>query len=85
MIVVRMELWPGGDQTKARPLGVITIVNDGTGTVEEGNYDVAASHAGKFFGKRREPYKEGRVLGFIRGWSPYKLLYRALKALGEVG
>lgn len=83
MIVVKIELWPGGDKEKARPLGVVTLFNDGTGDRATGNYNVIASHAGKFFGKKKEPYKKGRVVGFLRNLSPYRLLFRALKALGE--
>ena len=84
MIVVTMELHPHGDKTKARPLGVIMIANDCTGDESLGNYEVTASHAGHFFGKRKEPYKTGKVKGFPRKWSPYKLLARALKAIGEI-
>lgn len=29
MIVVKVELWPGGDASKAEPLGVIAIRNTG--------------------------------------------------------
>lgn len=83
MIVVKMELWPRGDKTRARPLGELVICNDGTGTPAQGNYTVEAKHAGKFYGQRREPYKRGRVMGFVRTLSPYRLLYRALKDLGE--
>lgn len=83
MIVVRIELWPHGDQARARQLGVIAITNDGTGTAATGNYEVVASHAGNYFGKRKEPYKRGRVRGFLRNLSPYRLLFRALKELGE--
>ena len=82
-VVVKIELWPGGDEKKAIPLGGLTICNDGTGTSKVGNYDVEASHAGKYFGKRREPYKRGHVSGFGRHLSPYRLLFRALKAIRE--
>lgn len=84
MIVVKIELWPSGDPTAIKPLGVITITNDGTGDKATGNYDVAATHAGVFFGKRADPYKTGKVRGFSRRLSPYRLLCRALKAIGEV-
>lgn len=84
MIVVTIELWPGGDKEKRRPLGVLTITNDGTGNEKEGNYRGAASHAGKFFGKGRGVYKEGVVRGFKRILSPYRLLFRMLKAMGEI-
>lgn len=83
MIHVRIELWPGGDRERASFLGAMNIANDGSGDLSIGNYDVAACHAGIYAGKRREPYKTGRVTGFPRRLSPYRLLYRALKAIGE--
>ena len=83
MVVVKLELWPGGDETQARPLGIIAIANDGTGNADAGNYTAEASHAGRYFGRRREPYKRCRVTGFARCLSPYRLLYRVLKAMGE--
>lgn len=84
MIVVKMELWPGGDETRARGLGTIIIANDGTGTGEVGHYNATASHAGKYFEKRGgEIWKKGRVVNFARSLSPYRLLSRVLKAMGE--
>lgn len=83
MVVVKVEIWPHGDESKARPLGVVMISNDGTGDTTKGNYDVVASHAGKYYGKRKEPYKKAKVTGFPRTWSPYKLVAWALKALRE--
>ena len=83
MVVVHIELWPGGDKTRARPLGTVRITNDGTGTNEFGNCTVSASHAGMFYGKRPEPYKTGIVRRFARRLSPYRLVCRALRALGE--
>lgn len=84
MIVVYIELWPGGDEEKKRLLGSLILTNDGTGTKKEGNYKVVASHAGIFFGKRKEPFKTGRVTGFVRKLSPYRLVCRALRAIGEI-
>jgi hypothetical protein len=84
MIVVTIELWPGGYKEKSRPLGVISITNDGTGTKEKSNYNYVLSHAGMFFGKRKEPFKKGSVRGFFRNLSPYRLLARCLKDAGEV-
>lgn len=83
MVVVKIEMWPHGDETKMYPLGVITIANDGTGTTTTGNYQVTASHSGSYFGQRPEPYKKGRVLGFLRNLSVYRLVARALAAIGE--
>lgn len=81
MVVVRIELWPGGDREKASPLGVVFIANDATGNEAWGAYDVTLSHAGKFFG-RRGAYRRGRVEGFRRTLSPYHLVARALAACG---
>lgn len=78
MVVVKIELWPKGDESKATPIAIARITNDGTGTAELGNYAVSLSHAGKFFG-RPGAWKTGRVLRFNRTWSPYHLVYYALK------
>lgn len=79
MLVVSIELWPHGDQAKAKPLGVAIITNDGTGDKVAGNYDVKLSHSGKYFGKPG-PYKTGTVKSHRRNLSVYHLVYKALKA-----
>lgn len=38
MIVIRVELWPCGYETRKKILGTMRIVNDGTGTDKRGNY-----------------------------------------------
>lgn len=80
MVVVKIELWPNGDETKSKPLGIMTMSNDGTGSNKYGNYSVQLSHAGMFFGKRKEPWKSGKVKNFLRTASPYHLVSKALKA-----
>jgi hypothetical protein len=42
MIVVRVEIWPGGDSAQAEEVARLTIANDGTGTEEIGHYHVGA-------------------------------------------
>lgn len=84
MLVVHLEVWPGGDSTKRRKIGQINITNDGTGTEEVGNYNISASHAGKYYGTNPKPYKIGKLAGFNRSLSPYRLLSRALKAIREM-
>jgi len=79
MVVVKIELWPGGDPSKARPLGEMRISNDGTGTEERGNYDVELAHAGKYYG-RPGNWKTGRAMGYLRTLSPYHLVQLALNA-----
>lgn len=83
VIVIKMELWRGGDPTQVRTLGEIRIINDGSGTAEVGNYKVEASHAGMYYRPGGKPWKTGRVIGFARRLSPYRLLCRALKAIYE--
>jgi len=77
MIVIPIELWPQGDQDQKRILGVITIVNDGTGSAGFGNYNVKLSHAGKYINKDGA-YKTGVVKNHKRSLSPYHLLFKAL-------
>lgn len=79
MLVIKLELWPQGDQAKARPMGEIRIANDGSGTPEKGNYRVELSHSGMYVGKRGV-YRRGRVEGFPRRASVYEILRRALES-----
>jgi hypothetical protein len=82
VIVVKVELWPHGDESKARPIGQIAIANDGTGTAESGNYNVVLAHAGRFYG-RKGAWRRGRVTGYQRiRQSPYHLLAMAMRACG---
>lgn len=77
MIVVRMELWPGGDESRKRPLGVAFIVNDGTGTVDRGSYAVMLSR----MKDATEPWRLGRVRDWPRRTgSPWDLLVKACAA-----
>jgi hypothetical protein len=39
VIRVTVEMVPHGDENKKHTLGVLEIANDGTGTLESGNYD----------------------------------------------
>ncbi len=84
MVVVKIELWPHGDQTKSRTLGVMSIANDGTGSVEQGNYKAELSHAGVYYGRKPGAWKRGMVLGYRRTLSPYHLVSMALKACGII-
>jgi len=79
MIVVNIELWPHGSKDRSKTIGNLVIVNDGTGNVEHGNYNVALSHAGIYYGKKKEPWKTGSVKNHKRMLSPYHLVYKAIK------
>lgn len=82
MIRVTLELDVHGKGEKKRMLAVIVIANDGTGTAKFGNYEYALSHSGAYLGKRKEPFKKGRIEGFKRTLSPYKLLQLVLEDAG---
>ena len=61
MLVVKIELWPGGNPEGARTLGSIFIANDGVGTDKYGNY--------KYFVRgQRATLKggEGKIMGYPR-------------------
>lgn len=45
LITVKIELWPWGDEKRAREIGRMYIANVG-GTVERGDYDVAVCRRG---------------------------------------
>lgn len=82
MIKVTVELDKHGKGEEKKVIGLIIIANDGTGTVEEGNYAYALSHAGKHMTKKGV-FKSGKIKGFKRSLSPYRLLYRILKDAKE--
>lgn len=41
MIVIKVELWPGGNEARAQEIARGRIANDGTGTLASGNYRAA--------------------------------------------
>lgn len=82
MVVIKIELWPNGNRAKRKKLGCIHITNDATGTRHYGNYTVKLFHAGIHVAKKGV-FKAGRVRGFLRTLSPYRLIFRALQAVGE--
>lgn len=88
MIRIRIELLPFGYVDKSgvlqqavRHLGTGVITNDGTGTIELGNYDVTLSK----WGDPAKVWKRGIVTKFNRKkFGPWDLLCLALcSALGE--
>ena len=82
MIVVKVELWPFGQEELAKTLGVATITNDGTGTQDSGNY------VAQLFKETRyaRPWKKARVREFARETlSSWDLLYRVLDKVVSEG
>ncbi len=74
MIVVRVELWPGGWPDKARELMRLHITNAGTGSDKRGNYRVKLFRKGS-----QSVLRTGSVEDFPRrSYHIGRLLYRAL-------
>ncbi len=73
MIVAKIELWPHGYENEAKEIGRIYIVNDGSGDVMSGNYNVQIEYED---GK----YNKGKIEGHDRTKSVYHLLAKALTA-----
>lgn len=63
MIRVTVELVPHGDESRARLLARGTITNDGTGTLQRGNYRFRFWN-GK--ATKKGPWREGEVRDFPR-------------------
>lgn len=77
MIRVTVELVPRGDETKKQHLGTAEIINDGTGTLETGNYTIHLSR----WGQPKQAWKKGKLSGFPRlKLGPWDLLLLALAA-----
>jgi len=76
MIVIRIEIWPHGDMSKARIIGYGNIANTGQGTPELGQYRA-------FFdsmGPSGLQHREVRIGRFKRQEKDsWELLYLALK------
>lgn len=83
MIVVRIELWPGGSSIRKKHLGTAIIANDATGNAYLGNYRVWFSKRGDDkLDFRSRAWRKGEVIGFPRRrLGAWDLLYRALHAV----
>jgi hypothetical protein len=47
VIVIRAEMWPGGDESRKYELGRTYIYNDGAGGSSRGNYEVRVCRKNK--------------------------------------
>lgn len=94
MLRCEIKLLPGGDESRARLIGVVEIANIG-GTHQVGNYSVVLKKTPPFPGALRAAWKRGLLKGedddavavTVEGHhrekrGSYDLLYRALKACG---
>lgn len=87
MIVIRVEMWPGGDKSKRRLMALGVITNLGTASSRaRGDYSVILSRVSRTATNsdqtRKMIWKRGRVLGFKRdAFSVWYLLGTALYTL----
>lgn len=84
MIAIKVEIWPFGDKTKARTIGRMYIVNDGTADSGKGNYRVKITQGdepelsgGYEFNTLPTPL-EGRILDHERRLGFWPIVYRAI-------
>lgn len=86
MIVVRVELWPGGDPSRAEDLGTAHIANESS-LADISNYSVRLLKGSRYSRKPGDVWRTGEVRGYPRTSTlvgPWELLYMALKsALGN--
>lgn len=82
MIVLTATLLNANGRAFDVPLGVVTIINDGSGTMDRGNYRVSL----KTDGRRRGKVRMADVIGFPRrSRSTWEILRRALNEMAERG
>lgn len=79
MIVVKIEIWPFGNESKSEELGRIHIVNDGSSDSSfKGSYDVYAGDPHTHF---EDAFDSSRVEGYDRDLGFWLLFKQAIKAL----
>lgn len=79
MIVVYVELWPGGDQDRAQPIGSLAIANESNLSLLS-NYSFEIDEAPAPALGVEPLKKQGQVLGHNRRQSVWKLIRRAIDA-----
>lgn len=82
VIVVKLELWPGGDESRTQDLGKAEIFNV-TDLAEISSYGVRLLKGARYSKRPGTLYKEGRVDNFPRRdqrWGPWELLALALES-----
>ena len=73
MIVVKLEIWPYGDESLARTIGQMRIHNDGTGSLSRGNYEY------QLLGKKGKLMSRGSVRHYARNAQhPWNLILKVL-------
>ena len=79
MLVVKIELWPGGHESRKKTLGTGYIVNTGKGTLTRGEYKFILKD------KADKLWRHGEVKNFARKrWLAWDLLFLGLREILEV-
>jgi hypothetical protein len=79
MLVIKIEIWPLGQESLKRELGTAYIANDISGDRTTGNYNYRLMKSPEY-AKRPGVWKRGRVENFPRQrLGPWDLLFRALR------
>jgi len=80
MIVIRLEMWPKGDESRKYPLGEIRVTNIG-GDAQRGDYAIELMKSASHGAKRPGVWRRGIVKNFPRlRLGQYDLLLRGLIA-----
>lgn len=86
MIVIRVELWPGGDASRAEDLGTAHIANESS-LADTSTYSVRLLKGKRYSSRPGGVWRTGEVRGYPRTSTqigPWELLYMGLKsALGS--
>jgi hypothetical protein len=87
VIVVTIEMWPGGDKSRKHELGRTYVFNDAAGTASRGNYEVRVCRKGSFDADPREIVegtgftRKGRVDNWPRkSYNIWRLVLRCLQS-----
>ena len=75
MIVVKVELWPFGNEAAAREIGRAHIHNDATGDAAVGNYGY------HIWNQAGICVRKGDVVGHVRARGVWELIRRCLVGL----
>lgn len=85
MITVKIELWPFGDESRAKEIGRMYIANDGAGNIERGDYKVAVCRRNTtdvpkpIHPEGVNPTRSGAVKNYPRlAYNVWRLITRAL-------
>lgn len=87
MIVVKIELWPFGNEARKSEIGRMYIANDGSGSAVDGSYDVAVCRRGSTAVPKHinpegpKATRTGRVCGYPRqAYNVWRLIARSVLA-----